>query len=236
MDDGSGLFPFSQPYGLDGGQFPFLLRYLDRSISSLDRPHSFAASLQYRTGGPIWLRDFTISPILVARTGLPDTITQSNLWPGVNQQRPHVKSTNSSGNAASMTPEGTAVRSLLPTTAADFPFTPAGPFYTGSGASRVQVLPAVVGTLGRNTTREPNEFNIDLAVARTFPIREKLRFEIRAEAFNFLNHTNFSGPDTSLSVQANARTGQAEFNSPGFGLITGAKSARFVQLVARIEF
>jgi len=29
---------------------------------------------------------------------------------------------------------------------------------------------------------------------------------------------------------------QAFFNSPGFGLITSAKSARFMQLVARFEF
>ena len=54
-----------------------------------------------------------------------------------------------------------------------------------------------VGNLGRNTTREPSEFNLDLAVARTFPIRERLRFEIRGEAFNFLNHTNFNAPNTT---------------------------------------
>jgi hypothetical protein len=236
IDDGSGLFPFSQPYGLDGGQFPFFNRYLDRSISSFDRPHNLAASLQYRTTGPIWLRNFTISPILLARTGLPDTITQNNVWPGVNQQRPFVVNTNSSGKAGGFTAEGTAVRYLLPTTAANFPFAPAGPFYTGTGAARTRILPAVMGNLGRNTTREPGEFNIDLAIARTFPLRERLRLEIRAEAFNFLNHTNFNGPNTGLSVQADARTGQAIFNSPGFGLITSAKSARFLQLVMRIEF
>ncbi len=235
IDDGTGLFPFSQPNGLDAGQFNSLFRHLDRSLSSFDRPHTFAASFQYRTGGPLWLRGFTISPIVIARTGLPDTITQSNLWPGVNQQRPHAVGTNASGKAGAITPEGTAVRYLLPANAPDFPFAPSGPFFTGSGANRVRVLPATVGTLGRNTTREPGEFNIDLAVARTFPIQEKFRFEIRAEAFNFLNRTNFSAPNTGLSVQADA-TGRAFFNSPAFGLITAAKSARFLQLVARFEF
>ncbi len=236
LDDGSGIFPFSQPYGLDAGQFPFLLRYLDRSVSAFDRPHSFAGALQYRTSGPVWLRDFAIIPIFVARTGLPDTITQTNLWPGVVQQRPHLVGSNMSGKAGSLTPEGTAVRYLLPASSSSFPFAPSGPLYTGSGAARVRVLPAVVGTLGRNTTREPNEYNMDLAVARSFRLREGLQFQIRAEAFNLLNHTNFNGPNTSLSVQANPRTGAAEFNSPGFGLITTAKSARFMQLVARIEF
>lgn len=236
MDDGSGLFPFSQPYGLDGGQFPFYNRYLDRGVSSFDRPHNFAASVQYRTSGPVWLRDFTVSPILLWRTGLPDTITQNNLWPGINQQRPNSLGTNASGKTGSFTSEGTAVRYLMPANSAAFPFAPSGPFFTGTGANRTRLLPAVMGTLGRNTTREPNEFNIDLAVARTFPIKERLRLEVRAEAFNFLNHTNFNGPNTSLSVQADARTGQAIFNSPAFGLITSAKSARFLQLVLRLAF
>lgn len=236
IDDGTGLFNFSQPNGIDSGQFPTFFRYLDRSISSFDRPHVFAASLQYKTGGPAWLRGFTVSPIVIARTGLPDTITQNNLWPGATQQRPHVINSNDSGKTGKFTPEGLAIRYLHAPTDAAFPFAPAGPLYTGSGATRRLVLPASVGSLGRNTTREPGEFNIDLAVSRFFPIRERMRFEIRAEAFNFLNHTNFNGPNTSLSVQANTSTGQAFFNSPTFGLITGAKSARFVQLVARFEF
>ncbi len=235
IDDGTGLFSFSQPNGLDNGYFPSFFRYLDRSVSSLDRPHLFAASLQYRTGGPKWLRDFTISPIIIARTGLPDTITQNSLWPGANQQRPHVTGNSLDAKTGTYTPEGVGVRYLQAPTDANFPFAPSGPFYTGAANARVRVLPATVGTLGRNTVREPGEFNIDLAVARTFPIRERLRFEIRGEAFNFLNHTNFNAPNTSLSVQANA-AGQAVFNSPTFGLITGAKSARFVQLVARLEF
>lgn len=95
---------------------------------------------------------------------------------------------------------------------------------------------AQIGTLGRNTLRLPGEVNMDLAVARAFPIFERARIELRAEAFNLFNHTNLEGPSTSLSVQADPRTGQAIFNSPGFGLITAAKSARFMQLVARLEF
>lgn len=236
IDDGSGLFSFSQPYGLDQGQFPNYFRHLDRAVSAFDRPHNFAASLQYRTKGPWALRDWMISPILVARTGLPDTISQTNLFTGVTQQRPNAIGTNASGRAPAETPEGTAVRYLLAPSDPSFPFAPSGPFFTGSGATRTLVLPASVGTLGRNTTREPSEFNLDLAIARTFRLGERPRFELRGEAFNFLNHTNFNGASTALAVQADPVTGRAIFNSPGFGLITSAKSARFVQLVARFEF
>ncbi|HYZ87470.1 MAG TPA: TonB-dependent receptor, partial [Bryobacteraceae bacterium] len=236
IDDGTGLFSFSQPNGLDAGQFPTFFRNLDRSVSSLDRPHVFSAAIQYKTSGPWWFRNWTVSPIFLARTGLPDTIIQNNLYPGVTQQRPNVVGTNASGKRGSITPEGTAVRYLLAPTDPNFPFVPSGPLYTGSGATRTQVLPASMGNLGRNTMREPNEFNVDLAVARMFPIRERLRFELRAEAFNVLNKVNFNAPNTTLSVQADPRTGQAVFNSPNFGLITSAKTARFLQIVARIEF
>jgi hypothetical protein len=59
---------------------------------------------------------------------------------------------------------------------------------------------------------------------------------LRAEAFNLLHKVNFNGPDTSLTVIADPRTGQPVFSSPSFGLITSAKPARFMQLVARIDF
>ncbi|MBI2686176.1 MAG: TonB-dependent receptor [Acidobacteria bacterium] len=236
IDDGTGLFSFSQPNDVDGGQFPSLFRRLDRARSNFDRPHVFAASVQYRTGGPAWLRGFTVSPIVIARTGLPDTITQNNLWPGVNQQRPFVINNDGEAKAPSMTAEGDAIRYLLAPTAANFPFLPAGPLFSGTGASRTRVLPATLGNLGRNTLRQLGEFNIDLAVSRTFPIKEQVRFELRGEAFNFLNHTNFDGPNTALNVQVNPANNQAIFNSPSFGLITTAKSARFLQLVGRFEF
>jgi len=59
---------------------------------------------------------------------------------------------------------------------------------------------------------------------------------LRAEVFNILNHTNFSIPDTTLAVTADPRTGKGVFTSLHFGLITAARAARFLQLVARFEF
>jgi hypothetical protein len=39
-----------------------------------------------------------------------------------------------------------------------------------------------------------------------------------------------------LNVVVDPRTGEAVFSSPSFGLITTAKAARFMQLVARLDF
>jgi hypothetical protein len=55
------------------------------------------------------------------------------------------------------------------------------------------------------------------------------------EAYNALNHTNFSAPSSSLAISANS-AGQPIFNAPSYGLITGAGQARFLQLVARFDF
>ena len=98
------------------------------------------------------------------------------------------------------------------------------------------MLPAGIGSLGRDTIRTPGEFDLDLAIDRRFHFTERTALEIRAEAFNALNHTNLNAPDVSLSVQADPKTGQAVFNSPTFGLITSARAARFLQLVMRFEF
>ena len=236
IDDGSGLFSFSQPNGLDQGQFINLFRRLDRGLSQFDRPNIFAAALQFRTSGPKWLSGFEIDPIFTTRSGLTDTVNQNNLNPAATQQRPSVTGTNSGGYAPQTTSEGTAIRYLLAPSDPNFPFIPTGPLFTGSGATRKTVLPASIGNLGRNTTRLPGETNLDLAVSRRYSIRERLTLMVRAEAFNVLNHTNFNGPNTALTVNADPKTGLAVFNSPSFGLITTSKSARFMQLVLRIQF
>jgi len=235
IDDGDGLFSFSQPTGLNVGQFPNLYRNLDRSLSEFDRTNNLSAAIQYRTRGNRWLRNFEIDPILTARTGLPLTINQNTTNAAASQIRPYVIS-DASIYLPSPVSNGTGVQYLIPANSSNFPLAPVGPIFSGSGASRTLVLPAGIGTLGRNTVRAPGELDLDLAVDRKFKIRERTTFELRAEAFNVLNHTNFLPPDTTLSAQVDPKSGQAVFNSPSFGIITGARAARFLQIVARIDF
>jgi hypothetical protein len=234
IDDGSGLFSFSQPESFDQGQFSSAFRKPDRSVSVFDRPNVFTGAIQYRTSGPRWLRNIEIDPILTARDGLPNSITQNNLNSAARGLRPNVIRGNSI-YVPNPYPNGTGIQYLLPVTAAGFPLGPNGPLFAGSGSNRALVLPAGIGSLGRNTIRTPGELNLDLAVGREFPIRERVRLRIRAEAFNVLNHTNLRGPNVSLTATTNA-AGQPIFNSPGFGIITAARAARFMQLVGRIEF
>ena len=47
-------------------------------------------------------------------------------------------------------------------------------------------------TVGRNTLRLPDTFNVDLRLSRDLPLTEKLHLHAIAEAFNLTNHVNYS--------------------------------------------
>jgi hypothetical protein len=108
-------------------------------------------------------------------------------------------------------------------------YTGASPFSTSTActpAPCVQYLtptaftsPALgtYGNLGYNNIKGPGEVQINMAVSRTFAVREKMTFQLRVEAFNVINHVNFSTPNT-VPLTANILT--APTNSANFGAIT----------------
>jgi hypothetical protein len=234
IDDASGLFSSGLPNGLTNGQFPLYFRNLDRALSDYDVPQSATVAVQYRTKGPKWLRGFQVTPIFVAQSGKPLTITQTNEYPGVSVQRPMLTGANGDLQLSTSVANGTGIQYLMVPNSPGFPVSPSGPVYTGSGASRTQIVSSAIGNLGRNTVRSPGSVNLNLSVARKFQLTERIAFQLRVDAFNAMNHVNFSAPATSLTVATS--NGQAIFNSPGFGLITGAASARFLQIVTRFYF
>lgn len=237
LDDASGIYSFSQPSGLNLGEFPQQFLNINKGLSEFDRPNDFTTAIQYRTKGNRWVRGFLIIPMLTAHTGLPIYIAQTNenaAQNASNQQRPDLIAT----GVSLLTPEapnGTGVQYLLPANASNFPLVPTGPYYSGTGAARVQELPASIGNLGRDVVRAPGQLDTNIAVGRAFDVTERLKFTIRLEAYNVLNHTNFSAPSGTLAIAATS-AGTPYFNAPSYGLITGAGQSRFLQLVARFDF
>jgi len=69
-----------------------------------------------------------------------------------------------------------------------------------------------------HTVRTPGMNNVNLTLSKTFAVAEKMKLEFRASWFNALNHTVFSGPNTTvgnanfgrISAQANISR-QTEF-------------------------
>ena len=62
--------------------------------------------------------------------------------------------------------------------------------------------PGTLGNTGRNAFPGPGFWNLDLSVARTFSINERLRIEVRADAFNLLNHANLQPPASYWGLSA----------------------------------
>jgi hypothetical protein len=238
MDDGSGTFVNTQPVGvIDSGQLPQIARKLEHAPSAFDRKNSLVVAPRYTVNsGPKWFRDISITGVFTARSGLPLTISQSNLYPDAIEQRPDINGRGSLLYAPMRNAVGTGVQYLRPTSDPQFPLSPTGPLFATVNGANKMILPASIGNLGRMVLRAPGDVNLNLSVGKRFPIRERLSFQVRGEAYNAFNHANLLFPATSLSVVANTATQTAVFNSPGYGLITSARSARFMQLVARIEF
>ena len=94
-------------------------------------------------------------------------------------------------------------------------------------------VPAV-GTYGNSRPRlirGPGTNNWDIAIFKTFPIREALRLQFRWEIYNAFNHTQFSALDTTarFDAQGNQVNGR-------FGEFTAARNARIMQFAFRAYF
>ncbi len=86
--------------------------------------------------------------------------------------------------------------------------------------------PITVGPLGnvsRGTIYGSPSHQFDIALSRNFKLNERNSFEIRVEAFNAFNHTNFGDPTTAT-------------NSGNFGKITSAGTPRQLQFALKYLF
>jgi hypothetical protein len=209
-DDASGFFPSSGDpnYPQDS-----LNRAAEYGRSSFDVRHRLSV-------GGVWevpvsgglagaaravLASWQISAVVTLQTGRPFTVAllpevdnsntgRSNLGFGAND-RPNV-----TGSPALADP------------------TPDRWFDTGAFT-----MPAygTFGNAGRNIVEGPGYQNVNLAAMKMLPLSTRARLQVRLEAFNLVNHTNFNQPD-------------AFFGSPTFGRILSAQSPRRLQLGAKV--
>jgi hypothetical protein len=78
------------------------------------------------------------------------------------------------------------------------------------------------GNLGRNALRAPGQWNVDASLAKNLLITERVKIQLRGDAFNAFNHTNLSGLTTDISKSS-------------FGKLSSATS-RTLQIGARVTF
>jgi len=86
--------------------------------------------------------------------------------------------------------------------------------------------PGTRGNLPVNFLVGPKYFNWDASLIKNIPITERVRFQMRGEAFNVLNRVSFS-PNAQFSSIASTTFGRSTATYP---------ATRIIQFVGRIEF
>jgi hypothetical protein len=127
------------------------------------------------------------------------------------------------------------------------PFTGSSdPYNRINAAAFAAPMPGSLGLeSGLDFLTNPGIQNVDLSLEKNFAVKEKLHVQLRLDAFNAPNHTQFSGINSTLNFQSltspvptnlpyNA-AGQL-VNANGFGTVNAARDPRIVQTVIRVQF
>jgi hypothetical protein len=96
---------------------------------------------------------------------------------------------------------------------------------TTPGQNGPSVLPPIYG---------PGFFNADLGLFKNFQIKESMKFQLRFNAYNFLNHplNSFNGGNLNLGFDPNS----LKVNTPLFGTVTEKQGHRVIQVAAKFYF
>jgi hypothetical protein len=113
-----------------------------------------------------------------------------------------------------------------PTTGAPLVINPQLIASDGSGRTSFLTHPVAgtVGSLSLTPVDGPGYWNVDTAVIKRIRFKERLGVELRLEAFNVFNHTNFSVPNT------------LNLDDTDFGKINAAFDPRILQLSWKFTF
>jgi outer membrane receptor protein involved in Fe transport len=209
---------------------------LERAPSQFDRTHIFTTHVVYEL--PFFRRStglkrtllggFQVTGVYTAQSGTPLTITQT-----IDVARP------ANSPFAFSDPLGTS-STLRPNLIGD-------PHGTGSLTrwfNTSAFAPAFFnyGSAGRGLVRGPGIDNWDMAVFKNFRFSEATNLQLRLEMFNVFNHPQYLNPGTAarfvIDPDAPAGTFPTRYvqNEPTFGVITGTRDPRNIQLGVKFNF
>lgn len=103
-------------------------------------------------------------------------------------------------------------------------------------------LPALgsLGNMSPGSIRSPGFTDISMSLSRTFPITERIKLDIRGDAFNLPNSfrpgCNGGANCSGINISGFGTFIGTQFGTPTFGRITSAMDPRIVQLAAKIIF
>ena len=96
----------------------------------------------------------------------------------------------------------------------------------------------VYGNTGRNYFRQPGINNWDMAFGKAFPITERASFKLNIGTFNTFNHHQYAGDVGGLATAGSGGNNSIDSGVGDSleGFITGASSARIIQLGGKLVF
>ncbi|HEX7086047.1 MAG TPA: TonB-dependent receptor [Vicinamibacterales bacterium] len=214
------------------------IRRLDYSYLAHDRPHNFVVNFIYQlprfsAGGPLAavVNDWQLSGIYRWTSGRPYAIGYSI---------PGVGAANLTGNDGN--PGARVVLTCDP-----------GRGWSGDPYDQIEnetcFAPPQPGSRGDESARyflhSPPINNLDLSVSKVFNLFKSVKAEVRLDMFNALNHTQFTGVNSTVNFAS--LTDHTITNLPydsngnlvrpnGFGTINGVAPPRTLQLVTRLTF
>ena len=95
--------------------------------------------------------------------------------------------------------------------------------YLDPGAFAMPAPGTLTNSQGAAAIRGPGYWGLDVALSRSFQIREGQRIEFRAEAFNITNSVRMGNPVSN-------------FNANDFGQVTSAEDPRIMQFALKYRF
>ncbi|HCC58813.1 MAG TPA: hypothetical protein DEQ47_16455 [Solibacterales bacterium] len=239
-------YTWSKSLGTTSGDGDFiridnLTRFANYGPTSFDRRHNLAINYVYDAPSlsrhfghydnrltQALLNGWQVSGVTLLQTGSPYDVGFS--IPGVGNQ-----------NITGSYTEGPRVKVIgNPRTGSDSP-------YNRINAAAFTV--PQVGSIGldapRNYLTNPGINNYDLSLQKQFSVTERVGIQLRADAFNVFNHTQFNGVNNTINFKSLTDPTPTNLylkpdgtvnNRNGFGTVSGARDPRILQLVVRLVF
>ncbi|MBI4877883.1 MAG: TonB-dependent receptor [Acidobacteria bacterium] len=226
-----------------GGGFASLFGANERGSSDYDIRHNLNVSGSYRLLGPgkgilravagQWYLDW----VAIARSGLPFDIQG-------------VSSVTSSTDNPRSTPRNFQ-RGLFAQVRPDYNGLPVWVTDSSSpGGRRLNKKAFTVpegygqGNLARNSLRGFGVFQTDLSLRRQIPLKERLRLNVSAQAFNVFNNPNFANPSPQEGANLSSPNfgvmtrmlNQSGFGGGGLNSLYRSGGARALELALRLQF
>ncbi len=214
-------------------QYDHLRNY---SNASFDRRHNLVANFVYDVPRILSSTGFAHSILDGWQlSGIARLVTGDPFTPGFS-----ISGVNNQNLTGSYTEGARLVVLGNPNTGSDNPYTRVNPAVFG------EPQPGNIGTTAKiRYLFNPGINNWDLTLQKTFSVKDRMGVQLRVDAFNAFNHTQFSGINSTLNFAnlTNPNPTNLAFDSAGnlvnkngFGTVSGARDPRILQTVIRFTF